>query len=740
MANVTQFPTQTILQIEKTPEWCSLHLDYATQKWRANNNLREKMDADFLSYNGVKGSIRHLEETYGKKNRAKLIAYRAHKPKIQLMVGEFLTQPLAATVETTNRDAKSEKMRQMDFMMGAMIAKKEIMELKEKAGVDIMEGAPIPESEDDPIWAKMSPKDKEEATMQVILNEMIKSDDIKIKFSDDVLNGTITSVMFGKVERNEEGETTYISIDPRDAIFEEIKGDLFLEKSPILGSCIYMSIPDVLRRFKLTKTQIDLINSIGRNPSNYTHTSGVKIVGGNLMIQVMHIEWKSVIPTYFKRLTKTASQLELSKLVDDSEPFFDVPFESASAYEENKKWHDAQEAKGKYKIVVKYAEDLWEATRIGGMKELDVNMRRALFQMRKVDDPTRIFGSSYTGFLCQTKDGKRISLMNELENWSNIFDITMYKILQDINKFRGNVLGYNAAGLPAKSTVKEVNYNIVNDGFITYDTSASGNFHGRDVSLSSILEVKDLGLSSSFPSLIQFKNDILMMMERMTGINENREGQISASATVTNTDSAIAASRTITAPFFYGVHLYISKVLEKIVESTKITWAFYKIEKGEQILGASKFKWLQVTQELGFKDYGVHIQEGSKYAQVKQFMQGLMEASLNAKEISQADALSFMLSETFADQKAILENAESKVREFQAEQQQAQLQAQAQNQDKNIQMQLELAREDREDRQKASMDEIEWKATNQIRIDNNNGQNKVVEQDHKAAVDRLGEV
>lgn len=734
MASNSQFPDQAIPQYKKTPEWCSLHLDYAQFMWIGSNSLRDKMNRDFLSYNGIKSNVNPLARTYGKKNKDEVISYRAHKPKMQLMVGEFLTQPLAATVETTNRDAKTEKMNQMDLMYGAMIAKPELEHLKTKVGVDVMQGAQIPDSEEDALWNKIGPKDKQEDIMQIILNEMIIADDLKIKFSNDVLNGTITSVMFSKVERNEEGETTYISIDPREAIFEEIKGDMFLEKSPLMGSCIYVSIHDVLKRYKLTQTQIDLLNNISQTPNSYltNNNQGVKMVNGNLMVQVMHIEWKSVIPTYFKRLTKTATQLAM----DISEPYIYIEMDT-NEYEQNKEWHDTQVRKGKYEIIAKYAEDLYESTRIGGLKELDVNRRRGLFQMRKVDDPTRIFGGSYTGFLCQTVDGVRISLMNELENLSNVFDIVMYKILQDINKFKGKTLGFNTAALGRTSSVKEVMYNIINDGFTTYDTSATGNAHGRDVSLNNILQMTDLGLSDSFPSLINFKNDILNMMDRMTGINENREGQISASATVTNTNEAITASRTITAPFFYGLHLYQSKVLNKLVESTKVTWGFYKVEKGEQILGTGKFNWLQVTQEIGFRDYGVHIQDGSKYAKINQQMERWMETSLNAKTLSQADALNFAIAETFAEKKAIFENAEAKLKQFEQEGQQAQMQNQQQMQAAQLQQQLEIANADREDRQLNEKDNIILQGDTDIRVNQNKMSDQVVVNEHKFSNENL---
>lgn len=725
------FPSQILPEKDKNPDWVRLHLDYGQDLLRNSNYQRGLMDESFKSYNGIKPpeSVLYLTKTYGKQNRAKFIPYRAHSTKIKLMVGEFLTRPLNATVETINRDARSAKMEQMDFMYGAMEAKSELTHLKDKVGVDLMEGAPIPDGEEDPIFDSMSPKDKEESIMQIILNEQIPSLDLKQKFSNDLLNCAIASMIFGKIERDEQGETQYISIDPRDAIYEEIKGDTYLEKSPIMGCRQWMSVHEVLRRYRLTPEQVKKLEDISNNPQGYISQAGNVIrhspVGG-LVVEVIHIEWKSVRPMYFKKVLKTATQLAF----DPSEKYIYTEMDT-EAYENNIEWHKQQVEKGRYEIEVRYTEDLWEATRIGGLKELDTNMRRAQFQMRSVDDPTKILSGSYTGYLCGTVDGRRISLMNEMENWSNIFDIVMYQILKDVNKAKGTVLGFNTAALGAKKSVKEINYDIVNDGFVTYDTSASGNLHGRDVSLNNILQTYDLGLSSSFGALVQFKNDILLMMDRMTGINNDREGQIQASATATNTNSAIQASRTITEPFFYGVYLYINKTLTKIVESTKVTWAFFKLEKGEQILGVSKFKYLKVSQEIGFKDYGVHLQDGGKYAEVKQFMQGMMEASLNAKEMRPEDALKFLLAESFADQKAVLEQSWAKIKELEGQNQQAQMANQQQMQQAQLQQQLDIANAAREDAQANEKDNIILQGEVDIKVNAAAAGNKVIENQHK---------
>lgn len=727
-----QFPSQTIFQHLKTPEWCALHLDYAKQLLNNGNLAKQEMDNHYKSFNGIKraGSYKHLINTHGTKNKMDFISYRSGTAKLNLMVGEFLTRPLRMTVVTNNREAKSAKMELVEFNTGAMIARKELMEIKDKAGVDVMEGMPIPVDENDPLWDKLSVKDKEEIIMQIITEEQMTALDLKQKFADNLLDCAITSVMFGKIERNDKGETTYINIDPRDAIYEEIKGDPHLEKSPIKGARQWLPIHEILRRYRLNPKQVALLETIGKNPTDY-YSDSIKQSpnGGGLIAEVIHIEWISSLPIYYQKIKKTATQL----LLDPSEEYIYISLDTEK-YEKNKEHWDAKEG---IEIVVKYAQDLWEATRIGGLKEMDVNCRRALFQIRKVDNPAYVIDSSYVGFLFNTVDGKRISMYQQMENWSNIFDITMYQILKDINKFKGKILGYNVATLGKNQTVKGIQYDMVNDGFTTYDTSMSGNAHGRDVSLNNILQSFDIGLSDSFGALVQFKNDILQMMDKMTGINENREGQIAASATATNTNSAIQGSRTITEPFFFGVYSFIDRTLMKIIESTKITWAFYKIEEGEQILGIDKHKFLRVTQELGYKDYGVHLQDAGKYAEVQQFMREQMMASLNAKEIRPEDALAFAWSETAIEQRQILKEGWSKIKELEAQANQANNENASAMNDKNLQMQLQIATEAREDAQANEKDNIILQGDTDIRVQAAAAGNKVIENQHKLDLENI---
>ena len=355
------FPEQNIPISQKDKNWYKRHLDYAQDIVVTYNGITGKMDRLYNSYNGVKNasSLAWLEKTYGKQNRAKYITYRVGRTKMDLLWGEWLKRPLTATVETTNIEARSQKMAQLDFMTGAMIARQEIIDVKDKAGVDIMEGAPIPQSQDDPIWAKMSPKDKDEDIMQIILDEQVKALDLQRKIGQNFLDVLITSMCYSMVEINEEGDVAYERIDPRDAIYEHIEGDDYLEKSPIRGCRRVLPVHEIKKRYQLSEEQIKLLDTMAQNPNDYRDNRWIQVTNGELLCSVIHIEWDSWDPEYYKISPKTNAQME----IDSSSDSYVMEI-TADKYEPAMQVHAKNVESGKYKIETKWSEQTYEATRI----------------------------------------------------------------------------------------------------------------------------------------------------------------------------------------------------------------------------------------------------------------------------------------------------------------------------------------------------------------------------------------
>jgi hypothetical protein len=157
----------------------------------------------------------------------------------------------------------------------------------------------------------------------------------------------------------------------------------------------------------------------------------------------------------------------------------------------------------------------------------------------------------------------------------------------------------------------------------------------------------------------------------------------------------------------------------KMCEYYKLSYGFFKVEKGKQILGDTQQRFLVVEKEIGYQDYGVVIQDGGKYAEMKNKIMALAEVSLNAKEIRLEDLMQLETAESYTEAKNILKNAWKSIQQVAAEQQQRQLEAQQQMQQQQLEMQQQMALENREDMQASRIDEINAKTEGQIRIDDN---------------------
>lgn len=720
------FPRQDIPELKKDLKWCGQHLDYAEYVYKNSNNRRERFTRLYNSYNGKESpaSVRYMTHAYGKKNKTRYISYRVGRPKIDLINNEFLLRPLKATVSTINQAATTAKLEHYELMVGAVNAKQDINKLKE-FGVDPLEGMDVPDEVSPEAFSSLNFKDKNESLMQTIINHQIPKLKMKEKLTKNFQDMEIVSMCYGKVDVDFNGNEYYKKIDPRRAIFEEIEGDTFLEKSPIMGEREEMSIHQVLMTYELTETQRDKLEQMRTNGGELDNYSDYyKERNSQFLVGVITIEWLSVEPIYYKISPKTKTQLEF-----DSSTKTITKEISPKEYEKNKKKYDKDVAAGKYEIITKYKQQMWEATRIG--HDIDINCRKKENVTRSVDNPGDVTSGSYMGALLNTVNGERISLQEIIDNFSNIFDITMFQILRDLNKAKGKVLGYNRAALPKGKTVKGIMYDALNDSFVDYDTSAAGNRSGRDLDLKSMFQEFDLGLSDSFPSLIALKQEILVTLDRLTGINENREGQIAASSTATNAQSAIRASRTITEGMFYIMSLYVEKVLIKLCETTKITWGINKPEKARIVLGDEKFSFMKVTQNIAYADYGIVLTDGGKELELRQKLETYAEASINSKDIRFVDKVAFDMTETLAEGREVLKKAWEEMDKIRQRDAQVQNQAAAENQEKAMQTQIQIAKENREDNQAHDERMSSIDADNEIRVDQSKARNDMFKDSNK---------
>lgn len=697
------FPRADIEESKKDKDWFKQHLEFAEDLLRNSDWRVTKMNRLYAAYNGNANpkSTQYLTETYGKKNRGKYTDYRVGRNKIDILHGEWLKTPMKSTVKTINSQATVRKLEKYDLNLGAAHMKPDLEKLR-TMGVDPMEGMQIQDPQDPNFKEKISVKDKNEIVMQRIIDACI--DELKLvrQFGDNFVDAGITAHAGSRICTDEDtGEVWVELIDPRDGIFFEFDKDPLMKKSFMMGSKKKLPINEILMKFKLTGKEREVLEGVRDRYEYYlnndTYRGKYSMHNGHFCADVVHIEWMGVKPKYTKISPKTNVQKEFSPIGNDT---VELPIHEG-AYERNKKNYD----KRGDEVVTEWVQTIYEATRIG--HELDLMMREKPLMMRDEDSGKPKF--TYTYVVAKSVDGDAISLQEVLEPFANIHNIVMYQALREVAKSKGKIIAYDRAGLPKGTRVKDVLYRALNDSFLDYSSSGQTNMGGRDLAIERVFKELDLGLSNSFQQLLAFKNDNLAMMDRVTGINEYREGNIAASSTATNATNSAEASRTITESLFFYMHAYVEEVLTKLAETAKVVWGLHKPEKLRYLLGDEDFDYVQATSGIADDSYGVSLTNGRREQMLKQKIEAYAEGYANKGEMRFVDLIDVQMADTLAAaRKAALEGWE-KVEKLKQLTLNKQLASEQENSARQSETGMQMAREAREEQHAFELKKIREK-------------------------------
>lgn len=694
------YPKQDIPEAKKDQstkegkKWAKENIDYAIDIWQSNilsKSRRIKAGRD--GYNGVVSddSVRYLTHSVGSgdkeyRNIGNFVDYKLGRTKVDLLMGEWINTPLNARVEVINRDAKSKKLDSIKTLLGLQIAKEEVKKLREIVGVDVFSGIEPPEEKSQILSAKTM----NEKLMQIAIDFQLKKNGLKAKLAKSWQDNILISEVFGYVCMDKDGVVDYEPIDIEDAIFLEIKNDPFLERSPFYGQRKQMFVHEIINRYGylMDNDEINTVHKISGNPTEFlVDDAGRKYFskkGSELLVDVFHIEWKSLEATHVK--------ISPDKKNPDSEPY--RKYLSHDFYEKNKKRIKKDVENGKYKIETVWKEVMWEGIRIG--MDLYVGVRKVPYQIQTRKDGVKYrCMSGYTGLLFNTVNGTRVSFMELMINISHLYNVVLFQIHRELAKLKGKVLAYDEAFKPKGKTIKDILYNITNDGLYLYNSSQDGNRMRQNITVNGQIQEIDMGISQSFQQLANIKVQLEDTLDRLTGVSNNRQGMTQASSTVTNAISNINASRSITQNMFFMFGLYTEKVLTRIAEKTKLAWVYMNPDEGERVIGDDGVGFFKITKEFAFDDYTAFVGDGQKDRQLREKMELAATASLNAKELRMSDYGKFLASDTTGEAISILEDGWRIVKDIQQRTEQMRSESMLQN----SQIQAEMMKENREDLQ-----------------------------------------
>lgn len=676
------------LESEKTRSKNMEYIDSIIQFHKNNASVREAVIRDLYdSYNGIiKEKTKTLiEKKFGKRISTQFLDYKLGHAKIKLLKGEYLGIEFSPIVTSINPDILDKRIKFANKLRGAAKMKKFLTALKRQDDIDPMEGIPVPDQSDPDLQNKMFPKTANEIVMQHIIDEKIESGYLKLKGQTSFMDIIIGSECHAVVEKDSYGEDTIRVIALEDAIFQEITDDPFALDSPFKGERKWMYVKDVLTRFSKLEDNDRLklkegFESIGGN-SNDGNNKGFRAINGIPAVEVYILQWKNTKTQYTK----------VTKVKDGPDYRRDI----TERYLDKKKEYDRDVKNGKYEIEVSYHDDLWQGVRID--QDIYTEIERTESQIQRLTSNNKYRAEyDYVNFLFGTVNGIRMSLQGLISGLSEVNNIIMHMIVREIKKMKGKVFVYDEAVKPKHKNMKSIFFDITENGVITINSSAEGNFSNTDVQNAiNFVQELDLGLSSSFDILLKVKNDVENTMDRTTGINDSREGQSPVSQTATGTISNIEASRSITRDIFYGHQMFMNRLFSNLAEKTKLNEEYLNSNRAKILLGDNGINFLKASSDLMFDDFDIKFTDGGREKEIRDKVSRYFDVEINSGNLRTQDVIKFDMTKNLNDGIRVLQSAWEVISSIRREE----LNAQSQQQQQAIQGQQQLAIEDREDTQ-----------------------------------------
>jgi len=663
-----------------------------------NGQIR-KMNELYRKYNGTHISrfANYFKKTYGKKNIASLVDYRLGRTKIEKLVGEFTERPLNTTVFTVNKKAQMAKLDKYYRMLGLYNMRETVNELRDKHGEDAVgSGMPIP-SEDavKSYWTSANSKTKNEITMQYLVNDFVRMNkDFIYSLSSCYRDGVITAETHGRVCLDKNNVPRFQEIDPRDRIFKENDRDHFAHTSPYQGHKRRMFLTQIIEEFKLTPKEVDLLMAEGANEDIYYFDSYERVTneasnGGDRAYWVYYLQWKSFDPIYTKIVPSKNPEL-------NNEPTYIDIYPERFVKEQDKIMKDV--AAGEYSVETSFKEVIWEGVRLSRSLYRNCGPKKNIIGSYNSPFGTKF---EYVTYLSNTINGIRVSIKELMCDVEEQYNIVRYMINRELAKMKGMSLSYDRAFLPKGETTNTVLHKIINDGIIDYNSGEDGNVSGETKDPKDAIKAIDLGVSSSLQALIMLGQNLEATAEMITGISNQRIGDIKASETATNANSAINNSKTMTEPFNIGFDTFVTEVINLVMEQSKIA-VLINPEWGERIVGKEGVEFIKVSKDITTDDFGNYLQDYRKEKQVRDRAMQLAEQAINSGAMKIEDLMEADLEETVSGAIEVLRKGSATIIQA-AEQQRADEIKLEQQKMANA---VNMAKEQREDQQAHEIQKI----------------------------------
>lgn len=621
------------------------------------------------------------------------------RPKVDLLIGEETKRPLNFKVVRTSQEAVSElqekgKEMLLNYIMASITAR---MSEEEAAQYQQqLDNGEIMPPEEIGKYLDKSYKDVIENTAYHTLTYLRE----KLNFDNEFIKGWKDALIAGT-------EIYYVGVLNSEPYLERVNPLYFsYDKSPDLEfiedgtwCCRRMRMPytEIYDRYydKLTEKDLNKLeemmtcrpsNDIGdKGPIDNVNHINMHIYDNPMYdqntrynINVWHCCWKSFKKIYY-----------VTYLDETGTPQVEIANE------------DYQKTGQEISVEPDWVVEVWEGYRAG--TDLYFGIQPLEYQHVSIDNPNSQ-KLPYTGAVYSNTNSKPRSLVSILKPLQYMYIVLWYRLELAIARDKGKVINMDIAQIPKSMGItperwlhylSSVGVNFINP----YEGNPSDPNGSRASSFNQFSSV-DLTMGNVIAEYIQLMDKIEYLAGVISGITEQRQGQVSTHELVGNVERSVLQSSHITEPLFW-VHAQCKRrALNMLLNTAKGAWEETGKKKLSYIFDTGERAFLDIDPRFYYEDMDVFVSDTSKDLQnlqaLKQLIQPAMQngaSLLEAAEVLTTDNLNLLKQKLMDMQKR---QEEVQQQQQQAEQEQAVQLQQMQNEQREQELMLEEAKMDLE--------------------------------------------
>jgi hypothetical protein len=316
---------------------------------------------------------------------------------------------------------------------------------------------------------------------------------------------------------------------------------------------------------------------------------------------------------------------------------------------------------------VLWINEMWEGTMIG--KDIYLKMRPRPIQYNKVNNPSYCH-AGIIGQIYNTNQGRAVSLLDRCKNYQYLYDSIWDRLNKAIATNYGKIFELDISKIPDNWEVdKWMHFAVVNK-IAVIDSFKEGNHGAATGKLAGSMNTQggraiDMETGNYIQQHIQLLEFIKMEMGEISGVSQQRQGQIENRETVGGVERSVAQSSHVTEYWFSKHEKLKLRVLTAFLETAKVALRGNN-KKVQYILDDLSIEMLNLDGEtFSEADYGLVLTSSNKTMEMEQAMKQHAQAFLqNGGSLS--TIMDIYFSESISDMRRKLETAEAKIQQQQS--------------------------------------------------------------------------